>query len=55
MVTAVQSAETLQVIRMMIAVIPAVLLAGAMLAAWRYPITREKHAQIRQEIAQKPM
>ena len=48
--SAVQPPGALQAIRVMIAVLPAALLGLSMLAAWFYPITREKHAQLRCEI-----
>ena len=47
---AVQSDTTLLAIRGMISVLPAVLLMLSMAAAWYYPITREKHAELRREI-----
>ena len=45
-----QSNAVLLTIRLMIALIPAALLGISMLAAWFYPITREKHAEIRLEL-----
>jgi glycoside/pentoside/hexuronide:cation symporter, GPH family len=49
----VQPASTLLSIRLLIAILPAALLIISMIVAFRYPITREKHASIRQEIEKK--
>lgn len=40
-------------IRMLIGPVPAVLLAISMYLIWRYPINKEKHEQIRAELAEK--
>ncbi len=45
-----QPASALQAIRIMIAVIPAVLLGLSLIAARLYPLTRAKHAQLRGQI-----
>ena len=46
-----QTPETLMVIRLLIAVVPAVILFGAVAVAWRYPLTRERHRAIQKELA----
>lgn len=47
----VQPAEVVQAIRLFMGPIPAVLLIIAIIFAWRYPITREKHQGICEELA----
>ena len=49
-VLAEQSPSTLQALRIMIAILPSILLVLSMIAAYFYPITREKHAQLRGQI-----
>lgn len=49
----IQPPEAVQVIRLFMGPIPALLLIGAVLFAWRYPLTREKHELICEEIAEK--
>lgn len=51
--TPVQPDSALQTIRLTIAILPAVLLAASMVAAWFYPITRESHARIRQQLEER--
>jgi GPH family glycoside/pentoside/hexuronide:cation symporter len=46
-----QAPETLTAIRLMIAVVPAVILFGAVAVAWRYPLTRDRHREIQVELA----
>lgn len=48
---AVQSPTTLSALRWLMGPLPAVLLAGSMLLAWRYPLTRARHAALRAELA----
>jgi len=48
---ATQTPETLTVIRLLIAVVPAVILLGAIVVAWRYPLTRERHRTIQKTLA----
>ncbi|NMB91107.1 MAG: MFS transporter, partial [Chloroflexi bacterium] len=47
----VQPAAALQVLRLTIAILPALFLGVSILVAHFYPLTRERHAQIRQELA----
>jgi glycoside/pentoside/hexuronide:cation symporter, GPH family len=47
----VQSASALTAIRMLIAVLPAIILVSACIVAWRYPLTRQRHMEILQELA----
>ncbi|MDJ0754821.1 MAG: MFS transporter [Ardenticatenaceae bacterium] len=46
----VQPAEAIQAIRLSMGIAPAVLLSIAIGFAWFYPLTREKHEQIRQQL-----
>ncbi len=46
----VQSASALLGIRIVVGPIPALLLCGGILFAWLYPLTREAHSQIQQQI-----
>lgn len=46
-----QSAEALTAIRFIIAVVPALILTGGIVLAWRYPLTRERHREIQRELA----
>ena len=48
-----QPASALQALRLMIAILPAVLLGVSMIVAWFYPITRARHAQIRNQIKER--
>ncbi|MBV6395993.1 MAG: putative symporter YjmB [Anaerolineales bacterium] len=48
-----QSESTLTMIRLMVSPISAVILSGAILSAWFYPLTREKHAKIRELLEKK--
>ncbi len=50
---AVQSPTALTAIRLMIALAPTVLLVVACIVAWFYPLTRERHAEISRELAQR--
>ena len=47
----VQPLEAVQVIRLFMGPVPALLLIAAVLFAWRYPLTREKHRQICDQLA----
>jgi GPH family glycoside/pentoside/hexuronide:cation symporter len=49
----VQPAAALTALRLLMSVLPAVLLAGSIVVAWFYPITRERYAEIQQELAQR--
>ena len=49
----VQPAAALQVLRLTIAILPAIFLLGAMVVARFYPLTRERHAQIQRELAER--
>ena len=46
-----QPAPVLLALRLMIALLPALLLSISMVVAWFYPITRARHAEIRQKLA----
>ncbi len=46
-----QTPETLMAIRVIISVGPAVILLGAIAVAWRYPLTRQRHRAIQEELA----
>jgi GPH family glycoside/pentoside/hexuronide:cation symporter len=48
-----QTPQTLTVLRLFIAVVPAVILFGAAAVAWRYPLTREHHRAIQKELARR--
>ena len=43
-----QSDATLRMIRAMVSIISPIMLSGAILGAWLYPLTREKHTKIRE-------
>jgi GPH family glycoside/pentoside/hexuronide:cation symporter len=49
----IQPDSALQALRLTIAILPALLLGVSMVVAWHYPITRERHAEIRQELKRK--
>ena len=46
-----QTPQALMAIRILIAVVPAVILAGAIVVAWTYPLTRTRHQEIQAELA----
>jgi GPH family glycoside/pentoside/hexuronide:cation symporter len=48
-----QTTQTLTAIRLLIAVVPAIILFGAVVVAWRYPLTRGRHRDIQAELAQR--
>ena len=48
-----QSDSTLWMIRAMVSIISPIMLSGAILSAWLYPLTREKHAKIRELLEKK--
>jgi GPH family glycoside/pentoside/hexuronide:cation symporter len=45
-----QPPQTLTAIRLIISVVPAVILLASIAVAWRYPMTRRRHAEIREEL-----
>jgi GPH family glycoside/pentoside/hexuronide:cation symporter len=47
----VQPSWAVQAIRIFMGPVPVVLLVLAILCAWRYPITRERHRALREELA----
>lgn len=49
----VQPAQAVGAIRFFVGPVPALLLVLAILFAWRFPITREKHLAMRQELARR--
>ena len=49
----VQSLAALRALRLVIAILPAFLLSLSIVVAWKYPLTRARHAQIRRELALK--
>jgi GPH family glycoside/pentoside/hexuronide:cation symporter len=51
--TPVQPESALNVIRIFIGPIPAIILAGSLVIAYFYPISREKHFQAREELAER--
>ncbi len=48
-----QTPQTLLAIRLLIAVVPTIILLGAIIVAWRYPLTRSRHRAIQKELAQR--
>jgi GPH family glycoside/pentoside/hexuronide:cation symporter len=48
-----QSPRALTAIRVLIAFVPAVILFGAIVIAWAYPLTRTRHREIQVELAQR--
>ncbi len=46
-----QPAEAVQAIRVFMGPVPAILLVLAIVFAWRYPISRERHRALRDELA----
>ncbi|MGD8968547.1 MAG: glycoside-pentoside-hexuronide (GPH):cation symporter [Anaerolineae bacterium] len=48
-----QTPQTLTAIRLMIAVVPALILLGGIVVAWRYPLTRERHRAIQAQLARR--
>ncbi len=46
-----QGAGTLLALRMLMGPFPALLLSASIVLAWRYPLTRERHAALRAELA----
>lgn len=52
--TLTQPASALLALRLIIGPIPAVLLLIGMLLAWRYPITRRRHAEFEEALASRP-
>ncbi|MBB5233902.1 MFS transporter [Deinococcus budaensis] len=49
--SAVQSSDTVRGIALMMGPVPAALYLAALVCAWRYPITRQNHAQARAQLA----
>jgi GPH family glycoside/pentoside/hexuronide:cation symporter len=50
-VTVEQPESALTALRVLVSVVPAFMLALSILVAWRYPLTREAHAQIMRDLA----
>jgi GPH family glycoside/pentoside/hexuronide:cation symporter len=48
-----QTPQTLTVIRLLIAVVPTVILFGAIAVAWRYPLTRQRHQEVQRALAER--
>jgi len=48
-----QTARALTAIRFFIAVVPAIILFGAVAVAWHYPLTRQHHRAIQKELARR--
>ena len=48
-----QTPQALTAIRILISVVPAVILLASILIAWAYPLTRQKHAEIQEELRQR--
>ena len=48
-----QAPQALTSVRVIIAVVPAVILLGAIVVAWRYPLTRERHREIQRQLAER--
>lgn len=48
-----QTPQTLTGIRLMIAVMPALILLGAIVIAWAYPLTRARHEEVQAELARR--
>ena len=48
-----QATATLTAIRVMIAIVPAFILAGAIVIAWVYPLTRTRHQEIQAQLARR--
>jgi Na+/melibiose symporter-like transporter len=48
-----QSESTLWMIRLMVSPISTLILAGAILSAWLYPLTREKYQRIQKLLEKK--
>jgi GPH family glycoside/pentoside/hexuronide:cation symporter len=46
-----QTTSVLTTIRLLMAILPATLLAASTLIAWAYPITRQRHAELQAELA----
>jgi GPH family glycoside/pentoside/hexuronide:cation symporter len=49
----VQAPAALTAIRVLIALVPAILLVLACIVAWYYPLTRQRHAEISHELARR--
>lgn len=48
-----QTPEALLAIRIVIAIVPVVILAGAIVIAWGYPLTRSRHQEIQAELGRR--
>jgi GPH family glycoside/pentoside/hexuronide:cation symporter len=48
-----QTPQALAAIRVLIAIVPAIILAGAIFIAWAYPLTRTRHQEIQAELARR--
>jgi Na+/melibiose symporter-like transporter len=40
-------------IRLLIALVPAIILVGAIVVAWRYPLTRARHRDVQAQLARR--
>jgi GPH family glycoside/pentoside/hexuronide:cation symporter len=48
-----QTPQTLTAIRLIISVLPAIVLLASIVIAWRYSLTRQRHAEIQEELRQR--
>jgi GPH family glycoside/pentoside/hexuronide:cation symporter len=48
-----QTPQTLMTIRLLIALVPAIILVGAIVVAWRYPLTRARHRDVQAQLARR--
>jgi len=48
-----QTPAALTTVRLLIAILPAALLVAAILTAWAYPITRQRHSEVQAELARR--
>jgi GPH family glycoside/pentoside/hexuronide:cation symporter len=48
-----QTPQALTAIRLLIAVVPAIILFAAIVVAWRYPLTRDRHRDIQAQLARR--
>lgn len=53
LIVTAQPAAALLALRLLVSVIPAICLVFAIVMAWRYPLNRQAHLQIRQQLAQR--
>jgi len=50
-----QPASALLALRLLLSILPALLLTASILAAWRYPITRQRHIEVSRELVKRRM